>query len=76
MKRTSHNSVCGVKRFFNSVAVMHIDIDVEHPRVNSGKCQGLRTGTVRTNTPQKLENTENNIIDVAKPTGFSLLGVM
>lgn len=38
MERTSHNSVCGVKRFFNSIAVMHIDIDVEHPRVNSGKC--------------------------------------
>lgn len=38
MKRTSHNSVCRVKRFFNSVAVMYIDIDVEHPRVNSAKC--------------------------------------
>lgn len=38
MERTSHNSVCGVERFFNSIAVMHIDIDVEHPRVNSGKC--------------------------------------
>lgn len=29
-----------------------------------------------THTPQKFENTEDDIIDVAKPTGFSLLGVM
>jgi hypothetical protein len=43
-----------VKRLFNSIAMMHIDVHIHHSRVGF----------------QKFENTDNNVIDIAKSAGF------
>lgn len=55
-----HDSVGQVERFFNSVAVVDVDVDVQHALV------GL----------QQLQNGQHAIIDIAKPWCFWLLGVM
>ncbi len=60
VERTSHDPIGGVESFFDTVAVMNVDIDVQHTRVVS----------------QQFENAEYDIVDVAKPTGFTLLCVM
>lgn len=46
-----HDSVGQVERFFNSVAVVDVDVDVQHALV------GL----------EQLQNGQHAIIDIAKP---------
>lgn len=60
MKANSEYSVCVVKCLFDSVAVMHIDIQVQNPRV----CF------------EQLENAEDDVIDVAETTRLRFLAVV
>ena len=60
MKANSEYSVCVVKGLFDSVAVMHIDIQVQNPRVGF----------------EQLENAEDDVIDVAETTGLRFLAVV
>jgi sensor domain CHASE-containing protein len=46
-----HHSVSQVERFFNSVAVVDVDVDVQHALV------GL----------QQLQDGQHAIVDIAKP---------
>lgn len=46
-----HHSVSQVERFFNSVAVVDVDVDVQHALV------GL----------QQLQDRQHAIVDIAKP---------
>lgn len=52
MKADSEYSVCVVKCFFDSVAVMHIDIQIQDPRVGF----------------EQLEYAQDDVIDVAEAT--------
>ena len=60
METHCHHSVGVVKRFLYSVAVMHVDIEVQDSRVHS----------------KQLQYAYDNIVDVAKSTGFGLFGMM
>ncbi len=71
MKRYSHNPINIVIEIFkkpigkeegllDSIPVMNIYVNVEHPRMY----------------PQQFQYAYNNVIDVAKSTCLSLLGVM
>lgn len=55
-----HYTIRGVERLLDAVAVVAVNVDVEHARVGA----------------QKLENTEDDIINVAEPGGFALFGVV
>ena len=56
----SEDSVCMEEGLFDSVSVVHVDIEIEHPRVDL----------------QQLKDAKDDVIDVAKSTGFRLLGVV
>lgn len=51
MKRHCHNSVGRIKGLLNPIAMVHIDIDVKNSFV----------------VFQKLEDGQNNVVDIAKP---------
>lgn len=49
MKREGHDAVGGVKRFLDAVAVMNVDVNVEHALVKL----------------EQLHNAQHNIVDIA-----------
>jgi hypothetical protein len=55
-----HNAVSRVKRFFDAITMMAINVDIEHARIET----------------KKLEDTEVDIVYVAEPRGFTLLCMM
>ena len=55
-----HDTVGRVEGLFHAVAVVAVDVDVQHPWVS----------------PKKLQNAEDDVIDVAEPRGFPLLCVV
>ena len=60
MKTDSHHSICIVKSFLNSISMMNINVKVKDSRINF----------------QKLKNTQNYIIYIAKTTSFRFLCMM
>ena len=60
MKATRHNAIGGIKRLFDAVSVMAVDVDVEDAGVGA----------------QELEDAEDDVVDVAEPGGFALFGVV
>ena len=60
MKRACHDAVRSVKRLLNSVSMVHIDVNVEDARM----------------VPQELENSKDDIVNVAEPGCLSFLGMM
>lgn len=57
---TGHDTVCTIESLLDTVAVMNIDVDIEHSRIAA----------------QNLENGKNDIVDVAEARGLGLFGVM
>ena len=60
METDSHDSVGVIKGLLDSITVVNIDIEVKDSRVDL----------------QKLEDTEYDVIDVAKTTGLWFFGMM
>ena len=60
VKGNCHDPVGGVKGLFDTVAVVDVDIDVNHALMIF----------------QKFENSDDDVVDVAKAGRFRLLGVM
>ena len=52
--------VCGVKSLLNTISVVDVDIDVEHPLV----------------VLEQLQDGQHDVVDVAEAAGLALLGVM
>lgn len=60
MKRHSHDPIRIVEGLFNSIAMMHVYIQIQHPRIHL----------------QQFKDAYDNIVDIAKATGFCFFGVM
>jgi hypothetical protein len=60
VKRNCHYAIGGVKSFFHTVAMMNIDIDIQHALMDF----------------KKLENGEHDVVNVTKPGRFVLLCVV
>ena len=60
MEGEGHHSVCGPEGLLDAVAVVHVDVDVQHAGV----------------VAQELQDGEHDIVDVAEAGGFGLLGVV
>ena len=60
MEATSHDTVSCVERFLNTVPVVAVDVNVQHPWICS----------------QEFENSEHDIVNVTKARRFPLLSVM
>ena len=60
VKRARHHTICSIECLFYAISMMHIDVNIQNPRM----------------VPKKFQNTQNNVIDVAKPTGFAFFGVV
>jgi hypothetical protein len=60
MKAACQDTVSSVECFFNTVAMMTIDVNVEDARVDA----------------KELKDGENDVVDVAEAGRFALFGVM
>lgn len=60
MKRHSHHTISQVERLLDAVAVVHVDVDVQHPGV----------------VLQQLQNGDHDVVDVTEAGRLKLLGVM
>ena len=60
MQAESHNSIGMIESLLDSISVMHIYVDIEHPGIDF----------------QQLQYTDNNIVDIAEPTGLRFLGMV
>ena len=60
MERHCHDSIGVIKSLFDTVAVVNIDIEVKDSGVDF----------------EQLQNTENDIVYVTKPTGLSLFAMV
>ena len=60
VEAASHNPIRRVERLLNTVTVVAIDVDIQDTRISS----------------QKLQDTEDNVIDVAEPGCFALFGMV
>lgn len=60
VERARHDSIRRVEGFLDSVSVMHVDVNVKDPRMIT----------------QELEDSENDIVNVAEPGCLAFLGVM
>lgn len=86
VKGNSHDSVCGVEGFLHPVTVVDVNVDVQHPLVVPGRNQRHLSNDLRkevTHRPpasssllEKLQDGQDDVIDVAEARGFRLLGVM
>jgi hypothetical protein len=56
----SHNSIGCIESFFNSIAVVHINVDIQNPLV----------------ILEQFKDGEYDIIHIAEPTGTLLLRMM
>jgi hypothetical protein len=77
METGSHDSIGSIERFLDSIAMVHIDIDVEYARMYPIAVT-FCTPDIRRhgNLPEKLQDTQYDIVDIAESTRFRLLGVM
>lgn len=60
MKTDSHDSVCVVKCLLHTVTMMNVNVQIEYSWIHS----------------QELQDTHNDIVNVAKPTCFCLFSMM
>lgn len=60
MEGDGHDAVREVEGLLDAVAVVDVDIDVQHPLVSL----------------QELQDGEHDVVHVAEPRGFCLLGVV
>jgi hypothetical protein len=60
VKRHGHHAVSHVKGLFDAISVVHVDVNVQHARM----------------VLEQFEDTQHDIIDVAEPRAFRLLGVV
>ena len=60
VERESHDAIRRPKGLFDAVAVVHVDVDVQDARV----------------VEQELQDRQDDVVDVAEPAGFGLLGVV
>jgi len=60
MEATSHDTICRVECFLDTVSVVTVDVDVQDPWVGS----------------QEFENSEDDVINIAKARRVPLLSVM
>ena len=60
MKADCHDPVGVVEGLLDAIAVVDVDVEVEHARVHL----------------EQLEDAEDDIVDIAEPAGLYLLGVM
>jgi hypothetical protein len=60
MKGDSHDPISIVESLFDTVPMMHIDVQVKHPRIDF----------------EELQNANHYIVDVAEATGLCLFSVV
>ncbi len=60
VERDGHDAVGGEEGLLDAVAVMHVNVDVQHARVDA----------------QQLQDGEHNVVDVAEARRLGPLGVM
>ena len=60
MQRKRHDPISRIERLLDPVAVVAVDVDVEHAR----------------DAPEELEDAEHDVVDVAEARGFALFGVV
>lgn len=60
MEANSHDTASQQECLFYTISVVHVDVDIEHPRVYL----------------QKFENTQDYVVDVAESAGLALLGMV
>lgn len=60
METYGHNTIGVIERLLNAIAMMHVDIEVEYPAV----------------VLEKLQYTDNDVIDVAETACFGLFRVV
>jgi hypothetical protein len=79
VQRASHDTIGGVECLLDTVAVMDVDVNVEHPGMISVRdaslSRRLETGQGHC-APQEFEDAQDDVVDVAESAGFALLGVM
>lgn len=60
MEARRHHPIGGVEGLLDTIAMVHVNVDVEDAGV----------------MPQEFEDAEDNVVDVAEARGFALLGVV
>jgi hypothetical protein len=60
VERDGHDAVCCVERLLDAVAVVDVNVDVQHARV----------------ALQQLEDRKHNVVGVAEPARLALLRVV
>jgi len=60
MERTCHNSISGIKRFLDPIAVVAINIDIQYAGIG----------------PQEFQYAEHDVIDVAEARSFTFFGMV
>ena len=60
VKAACHDTIGGVERFFDTVTVVAVDVDIQYARKGA----------------QKFQNAEDDVVDITETGCFALLGVM
>jgi len=83
VERDAHDSISGIECFLYAIAVVNIDIDVQHafvdPNLQLGSCESWRSSKARrrkASVLEQLQDGQHNIVDVAEARGLALLCVM
>ena len=84
MKRDGQDPVRQIKGFLYAVAVVNVDVDIEDTRMEAAKRRGAWSATRRkqcrapfeSGSPKKLEDAEDDVVDVAEAACLALLSVM
>ena len=60
VERTRHHPVRRIERLFHTISVMHVNVNIQNTRIRA----------------QQLKNGQDNVVGIAKATGFALLRMM
>ena len=60
VERARHHPIRRIKRLFHTISVMHVNVNIQNTRIRA----------------QQLKNGQDNVVGIAKTTGFALLRMM
>lgn len=78
VERDSHHTVCGVEGLLDSVSVVDVDVNVQHP-LQSQDVELLhknKTKRIYLVVLEEFKNSKDNVVDIAESRCLALLGVM
>lgn len=75
MERDAHHAIRGVESLLNTIAVVDINVDVQHALVVPKRCGWSATNlnTTDESALQQLKDSQHDIVDVAEARRLSLL---